>query len=153
MAANRDKRTILPLDATGFAECIFFMVPIGIADQFYQCYCPQQKCEIQKHPVPAPFDKRTLSAMLSSSSSSPTCFEDSVQFLVEPGPILMHDIHPMQTLNVGASRTDEEYKAAEESRRVELRSDVQTYGMYFFIAAGLAGLGTGLLPHPPVWLG
>ena len=58
----------------------------------------------------------------------------------------MHDIHPMQTLNVGAGRTDEEYKAAEESRRVELRSDVQTYGMYFFIAAGLAGLGTGLLP-------
>jgi hypothetical protein len=52
----------------------------------------------------------------------------------------------MQTLNVGAGRTDEEYKAAEESRRVELRSDVQTYGMYFFIAAGLAGLGTGLLP-------
>jgi hypothetical protein len=55
-------------------------------------------------------------------------------------------MHPMQTLNVGAGHTDEEYKAAEESRRVELRSDVQTYGMYFFIAAGLAGLGTGLLP-------
>ena len=58
----------------------------------------------------------------------------------------MHDIHPMQTLNVGAGRTDEEYKAAEESHRVELRSDIQTYGMYFFIAAGLAALGTGLLP-------
>jgi hypothetical protein len=53
---------------------------------------------------------------------------------------------PMQTLNVGAGRTDEEYKAAEESRRVELRNDVQTYSMYFFIAAGLAALGTGLLP-------
>jgi len=52
----------------------------------------------------------------------------------------------MQTLNVGAGRTDEEYKAAEESHRAELRSDVQTYCMYFFIAAGLAGLGTGLLP-------
>ena len=52
----------------------------------------------------------------------------------------------MQTLNVGAGRTDQEYQAAEESRRAELRSDVQTYGMYFFIAAGLAGLGTGLLP-------
>jgi hypothetical protein len=52
----------------------------------------------------------------------------------------------MQTLNVGAGRTDEEYKAAEESHRVELRSDVQTYSMYFFIAAGLAALGTGLLP-------
>src|SRR5690348_3317582 len=52
----------------------------------------------------------------------------------------------MQTLNVGAGRTDEEYKAAEEQRRADLRSDVQTYAMYFFIAAGLAGLGTGLLP-------
>jgi hypothetical protein len=52
----------------------------------------------------------------------------------------------MQTLNVGAGRTDQEYQAAEESRRAELRSDIQTYGMYFFIAAGLAGLGTGLLP-------
>lgn len=52
----------------------------------------------------------------------------------------------MQTLNVGAGRTDDEYKAAEEQRREELRSDVQTYGMYFFVAAGLAGLGTGLLP-------
>jgi hypothetical protein len=68
------------------------------------------------------------------------------RFPVELSTILMHDIHPMQTLNVGAGRTDEEYKAAEESRRVELRSDVQTYGMYFFIAAGLAALGTGLLP-------
>lgn len=68
------------------------------------------------------------------------------QFPVELSPILTHDIRPMQTLNVGAGRTDEEYKAAEESRRVELRGDVQTYAMYFFIAAGLAALGTGLLP-------
>ena len=52
----------------------------------------------------------------------------------------------MQTLNVGAGSTDQEYQAAEESRLAELRSDVQTYSMYFFIAAGLAGLGTGLLP-------
>jgi hypothetical protein len=52
----------------------------------------------------------------------------------------------MQTLNVGAGRTDEEYKAADEQRRAELRSDIQTYAMYFFIAAGLAGLGTGLVP-------
>ena len=51
----------------------------------------------------------------------------------------------MQTLNVGAGRTDEEYKAAEESRREELRSEVQSSALYFFIAAGLAGLGTGLL--------
>ena len=52
----------------------------------------------------------------------------------------------MQTLNVGAGRSDDEYKAAEEQRLTDLRSDVQTYAMYFFIAAGLAGLGTGLLP-------
>lgn len=52
----------------------------------------------------------------------------------------------MQTLNVGAGRTDQEYQAAKESRREELRGDVQTYALYFFIAAGLAGLGTGLLP-------
>jgi hypothetical protein len=61
-------------------------------------------------------------------------------------PILVHDIHPMQTLNVGAGRSDQEYRAAEEQRLADLRSDVQTYAMYFFVAAGLAGLGTGLLP-------
>jgi hypothetical protein len=48
-------------------------------------------------------------------------------------------------LNVGAGRTDEEYKAAEEQRLADLRNDVQTYAMYFFVAAGLAALGTGLL--------
>jgi len=52
----------------------------------------------------------------------------------------------MQTLNVGAGRSNEEYKAAEEQRRADLESDIQTYAMYFFVAAGLAGLGTGLLP-------
>ena len=52
----------------------------------------------------------------------------------------------MQTLNVGAGRTDQEYKAAEEQRLADLRGDVQTYAFYFFVAAGLAGLGTGLLP-------
>lgn len=52
----------------------------------------------------------------------------------------------MQTLNVGAGRTDQEYQAAEESRREELRDDIQTSSFYFFIAAGLAGLGSGLLP-------
>ncbi len=51
----------------------------------------------------------------------------------------------MQTLNVGAGRTDEEYKAAEEQRRAELLSDSQTDANYFFVAAGLAVLGTGLL--------
>ena len=52
----------------------------------------------------------------------------------------------MQTLNVGAGRTDQEYQAAEEQRREDLRSDVQGYALFFFIAAGLAALGTGLLP-------
>ena len=51
----------------------------------------------------------------------------------------------MQTLNVGAGRTDQEYRAAEESRRDELRSDVQTYAFYFFVAAIMAGLGSGVL--------
>lgn len=59
---------------------------------------------------------------------------------------MVHDIRPMQTLNVGAGRSDQDYKAAEEQRLADLRSDVQSYAMYFFVAAGLAGLGTGLLP-------
>src|SRR5437764_13184429 len=66
-------------------------------------------------------------------------------FPVESNPILVHDYRPMQTLNVGAGRTDEEYKAAEEQRRADLRSDVQTYAFYFFVAAGLAAVGSGLL--------
>jgi hypothetical protein len=52
----------------------------------------------------------------------------------------------MQTLNVGAGRTDEDYKAAEEQRRIDLRDDSRSDAKYFFGAAGLAALGTGLLP-------
>jgi hypothetical protein len=52
----------------------------------------------------------------------------------------------MQTLNVGAGQTDEEYKAAEDQRRADLHSESQTDAFYFFVAAGLAGLATGLLP-------
>jgi hypothetical protein len=52
----------------------------------------------------------------------------------------------MQTLNVGAGRTDEEYKDAEEQRLAELRADSQTDANYFFWAAGVVMLGTGLLP-------
>lgn len=52
----------------------------------------------------------------------------------------------MQTLNVGAGRTDEEYKEAEEQRRAELRAESQSDANYFFWAAGLAALTTGLLP-------
>jgi len=52
----------------------------------------------------------------------------------------------MQTLNVGAGRTDEEYKETEEKRRADLRADSQSDANFFFWAAGLAVLGTGLLP-------
>jgi hypothetical protein len=52
----------------------------------------------------------------------------------------------MQTLNVGAGRTDEEYKATEEQRRADILSDSRSDANYFFWAAGLSALGTGLLP-------
>lgn len=52
----------------------------------------------------------------------------------------------MQTLNVGAGRSDTEYAAAEEKRRADLRADSVNDANYFFWAAGLAALGTGLLP-------
>jgi len=52
----------------------------------------------------------------------------------------------MQTLNVGAGRSDTEYTAAEEQRRADLRADSANDASYFFWAAGLAALGTGLLP-------
>jgi len=51
----------------------------------------------------------------------------------------------MQTLNVGAGRTDEEYKAAEEQRRADLLADSRNDARLFFLAAGMAALGTGLL--------
>jgi hypothetical protein len=52
----------------------------------------------------------------------------------------------MQTLNVGAGQTDKEYNAAEERRRGDLRDDSRSDANYFFWAAGLAGVGSGLLP-------
>jgi hypothetical protein len=52
----------------------------------------------------------------------------------------------MQTLNVGSGRTDEEYKAAEEQRRADVLSDIRSDANYFFWAAALSALGTGLLP-------
>ena len=52
----------------------------------------------------------------------------------------------MQILNVGAGQSDAEYKATEEQRRADLRADSRTDANYFFWAAGLAALGTGLLP-------
>jgi hypothetical protein len=60
-------------------------------------------------------------------------------------PLLVHDYAAMQTLNVGAGRTDQEYQAAEESRREELRGEVQSSAFYFFVAAICAGLGSGVL--------
>jgi hypothetical protein len=52
----------------------------------------------------------------------------------------------MQTLNVGAGRTDQEYKEAEEQRRADLRNESQSEAKYFFWAAGLAALASGLFP-------
>ena len=52
----------------------------------------------------------------------------------------------MQTLNVGAGRTDQEYKAAEDQRRADLRADSRSDANYFFWAAGLAALASGLFP-------
>lgn len=52
----------------------------------------------------------------------------------------------MQTLNVGAGQTDREYKAAEEQRRADLRANSQEDANYFFWAAGLAAISTGLFP-------
>lgn len=52
----------------------------------------------------------------------------------------------MQTLNVGAGQTDKEYNAAEERRRGDLRDDSRSDANYFFWAAGLAAVGSGLLP-------
>jgi predicted lysophospholipase L1 biosynthesis ABC-type transport system permease subunit len=52
----------------------------------------------------------------------------------------------MQILNVGAGQTDEDYRAAEEQRRADLLADSRSDANFFFWAAGLAALGTGLLP-------
>ena len=52
----------------------------------------------------------------------------------------------MQTLNVGAGRTDDEYKEAQELHREELREDSQSDANYFFWAAGLAATSSGMLP-------
>jgi hypothetical protein len=52
----------------------------------------------------------------------------------------------MQTLNVRAGQTDTEYAAAEEQRRADLRNESLGDANFFFWAAGLAALGTGLLP-------
>jgi len=52
----------------------------------------------------------------------------------------------MELLNVGAGRTDEEYKEAQQWRRDELREDSQKDANYFFYAAGLAATSSGILP-------
>ncbi len=52
----------------------------------------------------------------------------------------------MQTLNVGAGQTDKEYAAAEAQRRTDLRAESLDDANYFFWAAGLAAISTGLLP-------
>jgi hypothetical protein len=52
----------------------------------------------------------------------------------------------MDTLNIGAGQTDQEYKAAQEQRRADLQADARSDAHFFFIAGLLAALGTGLFP-------
>lgn len=52
----------------------------------------------------------------------------------------------MQTLNVNVGQTEQEYKAAEEQRRTDLLAEGKSDAIFFFAAAVLAALGTGLLP-------
>ncbi len=52
----------------------------------------------------------------------------------------------MELLNVGAGRTDEEYKEAQKWRSDELREDSQKDANYFFYAAGLSATSSGILP-------
>jgi hypothetical protein len=46
----------------------------------------------------------------------------------------------MQTLRVGAGRTDKEYKEAQEQRRAALLADSRSDANYFFWAAGLSAV-------------
>ncbi len=52
----------------------------------------------------------------------------------------------MEILNVGAGQTNQEHEAAEGQRRADLLADSRSDANYFFWAAGLSALGTGLLP-------
>ncbi len=52
----------------------------------------------------------------------------------------------MQTLNVGAGRTDQEHKVAQEQHAADLLAESRSDANFFFWAAGLAALGTGLVP-------
>jgi hypothetical protein len=52
----------------------------------------------------------------------------------------------MQTLNVRAGQTDEEYQASEEQHRAQVLAEAHANANHFFVAAVLAALGTGLLP-------
>jgi hypothetical protein len=52
----------------------------------------------------------------------------------------------METLNIGAGQTDQEYKAAQEQHCADLQAEIRSNAFYFFIAGGLAALGTGVLP-------
>jgi hypothetical protein len=52
----------------------------------------------------------------------------------------------MQTLNVEAGRTDDEYKEAQQRHREELREESQNDANYFFWAAGLAATCSGIFP-------
>jgi hypothetical protein len=52
----------------------------------------------------------------------------------------------VQILNISAGQTDQECKAAEERQKIDLLAEGQSDANFFFVAAVLAVLGTGLLP-------
>ena len=54
----------------------------------------------------------------------------------------------MQTLNVGAGRSDDDYKASEDQSRGDLRTEALNCGNLFFWAAGMAAIPTALVPMP-----
>jgi hypothetical protein len=47
---------------------------------------------------------------------------------------------------VGAGRNNTEYQEAEQQRRAELLEDSKSSAGFFFVAAALSALGTGILP-------
>jgi len=52
----------------------------------------------------------------------------------------------MQTLNVCAGQSEAEYVEAQEQQRADLLAESKQAANFFFVAAGVAALGTGLLP-------
>jgi hypothetical protein len=60
--------------------------------------------------------------------------------------VVVRSFTSMQLLNVRAGQTEQEYEAAEQQQHENLRSESQSDAAYFFWAAGLASLASGLFP-------